>query len=270
MNIQDYKFNVAFDGVYKYIPNYDGEFVEEFKKGWDALESANYGTAKTIFETIANHGNPAAQWALGAIYYVGEGVPQDDEQAIHWYEKSANQGYAPAQANLGYMYQEGLGVPPDAKRAVELFEKSAKQGWAPGQYALGTLYQNGEGVPQDDEKAAYWIEKAALLGWVPALEHSSNDFSTQLELVRLESELRKKRSACFIATAVYDSAPKVMFLREYRDSVLLPSSLGRRLVEFYYRTSPPIADFISQHPWLKTVVKYVIIEPIVWFIKKTG
>ncbi|OAD20782.1 hypothetical protein THIOM_003490, partial [Candidatus Thiomargarita nelsonii] len=39
----------AFDGLYKYIHNYDGEFVEDLKKGRDALESANYGTAKTLF-----------------------------------------------------------------------------------------------------------------------------------------------------------------------------------------------------------------------------
>jgi len=70
---------------------------------------------------------------------------------------------------------------------------------------------------------------------------------------------------CFIATAAYgtDTAKEIDILREFRDEVLLPNSLGAKLVSFYYRTSPPIANFISQHEVLTTVVRVGFIDPIV-------
>ena len=70
---------------------------------------------------------------------------------------------------------------------------------------------------------------------------------------------------CFIATAAYgtDTAEEIDILREFRDSVLLPSGLGARFVSFYYRTSPPIADFISRHEVLRTAVRVGFVDPIV-------
>jgi alpha-tubulin suppressor-like RCC1 family protein len=70
---------------------------------------------------------------------------------------------------------------------------------------------------------------------------------------------------CFIATAVYgtDTARQLDILREFRDTVLLPNNLGAKFVSFYYRTSPSIANFISQHEVLRTVVRVGFIDPIV-------
>jgi hypothetical protein len=70
---------------------------------------------------------------------------------------------------------------------------------------------------------------------------------------------------CFIATAAYgtDTAEQLDILREFRDEVLLPNSLGAKFVSLYYRTSPPIADFISQHEILRTAVRVGFVDPIV-------
>jgi len=70
---------------------------------------------------------------------------------------------------------------------------------------------------------------------------------------------------CFIATAAYgtDTARELDILREFRDEVLLPNSLGAEFVSLYYKTSPPIANFISQHEVLKTAVRVGFVDPIV-------
>jgi hypothetical protein len=70
---------------------------------------------------------------------------------------------------------------------------------------------------------------------------------------------------CFIATAAYgtDTARELDILREFRDMALLPNSLGAKFVSFYYRTSPPVANFISHHEVLRTVVRVGFVDPIV-------
>jgi len=70
---------------------------------------------------------------------------------------------------------------------------------------------------------------------------------------------------CFIATAAYgtDTAKEIDILREFRDTVLLPNSLGAGFVSLYYKISPPIADFISRHEVLRTAVRVGFVDPIV-------
>jgi hypothetical protein len=62
---------------------------------------------------------------------------------------------------------------------------------------------------------------------------------------------------CFIATAAYGTAiaEEIQILREFRDQYLLTNPLGQGLVDVYYRISPPIADFITEHPSLKPIVR---------------
>jgi hypothetical protein len=70
---------------------------------------------------------------------------------------------------------------------------------------------------------------------------------------------------CFIATAAYGTATakEIDILREFRDEVLLPNSLGAKFISFYYKTGPPVAHFISQHEVLRTVVRVGFVDPIV-------
>jgi hypothetical protein len=62
---------------------------------------------------------------------------------------------------------------------------------------------------------------------------------------------------CFIATAAYGTpmAEEIKILREFRDKYLMTNPVGKGLVEFYYRVSPPIAEFITKYPSLKPIVR---------------
>jgi uncharacterized repeat protein (TIGR02543 family) len=77
---------------------------------------------------------------------------------------------------------------------------------------------------------------------------------------------------CFIATAAYGSptAEQIDVLREFRDVVLLESTVGSQLVALYYRLSPPIADLISGNSFLRTVVRELLVDPVVWVVGATG
>jgi hypothetical protein len=70
---------------------------------------------------------------------------------------------------------------------------------------------------------------------------------------------------CFIATAAYgtDTTEEINILRGFRDVVLLASGPGTELVSLYYEISPPIAEVISRHDFLRTAVRAGFIDPIV-------
>lgn len=71
---------------------------------------------------------------------------------------------------------------------------------------------------------------------------------------------------CFIATAVYGdfNAPEVISLRQWRDQVLSTTVLGRLVIAFYYRVSPPIAKYLSCRPWLSAQVRRVLDVFVHW------
>ena len=78
-------------------------------------------------------------------------------------------------------------------------------------------------------------------------------------------------SGCFIATAAYGSPlePHVVALREFRDRYLQRSVLGRAIVRFYYRHSPPAAAFIARHEALRSGVR-MLLTPLVLMIEFPG
>ena len=47
--------------------------------------------------SIAESGDPEAQYRLGTIYEYGKLLPLDMQKAAFWFQKSADQGYAPAE-----------------------------------------------------------------------------------------------------------------------------------------------------------------------------
>lgn len=83
----------------------------------------------------AHQGDAEAQYKLGYVYF----VTQVYEEATRWLEKAAEQGIAEAQYDLGVMYAKGEGVMQDDMQAVYWFTKAAEQGFADAKEALKKL-----------------------------------------------------------------------------------------------------------------------------------
>ena len=113
---------------------------------------------------LANESNSAAQFNLGVMYDNGDGVPQNDAEAVEWYRKAAELGLVDAQVILGNRYHDGKGVPQNDAEAIEWYRKAAAQGNTDAQNNLGAMHENGKGVPQNDAEAVKWYRKAAELG----------------------------------------------------------------------------------------------------------
>jgi hypothetical protein len=68
-----------------------------------------------------------------------------------------------------------------------------------------------------------------------------------------------KKSGCFILTACFESydAPTVFAFRQYRDNHLSRTSFGRGFIEWYYTYGPTMAEFISDKPRTKAILKFI-------------
>ena len=90
---------------------------EKTKAGKEAIDRGDYATALKEWRPLAEQGEARAQTNLGVMYRLGEGVPQDDTEAVRWYRRAAEQGHTKAQFKLGAMYFMGRGVPQDDVQA---------------------------------------------------------------------------------------------------------------------------------------------------------
>ena len=86
----------------------------------------DYVTALAGFRPYAEQRNADAQSYLGDMYDRGQGVPEDDAEAVRWYRLAAEQGLASAQLNLGVMHARGEGVPEDDAEAVRWYRLAAE------------------------------------------------------------------------------------------------------------------------------------------------
>lgn len=100
-----------------------------------------------------------------------------------------------------------------------------------------------------------WLSSEVKEEYKPAIE---------AEIAKIEA-----KKGCFIATATYDSpqAPQVLVFRSFRDNVLLHSTLGEKFVDSYYLLSPPFAKLISKSAILRSIVRNLLLEQILFLLK---
>ena len=127
----------------------------------DAFQRGDYALGVQLLRSLAEQGDVGAQYNLGVQYSIGEGIPQDDQEAGKWQRKAAEQGYFLAQASLGSRYTKGLGVLQDYQEARKWLRKAANQGYGVAQYNLGVMYAAGLGAPPDFITAHMWFNVAS-------------------------------------------------------------------------------------------------------------
>jgi len=138
--------------------------ARDFNDGLKAAEAGDFETALKEWKPLAEQGHTEALYAVGRLYHLGKGVPQDDEEAVKWYKAAAERGNSASQYMLGFLYATGQGVLEDDKEAFKWYLLAAAQDVAVAQINLGIMYANGDGVLQDDETAYMWSHIAIANG----------------------------------------------------------------------------------------------------------
>ena len=102
---------------------------------------------------------------------------------------------------------------------------------------------------------------------------SSTSTSNNLSYTKAEKKTvfsnQKTKEGCYIATMAYGSYnhPKVLVLRQYRDMVLLRTTLGQLFVKAYYAVSPFMVVCLMQHRKTNHIIR-IVLDRIVCKISK--
>src|SRR5215471_16391558 len=124
-----------------------------------AYQEKDYATAFKELTPLAEKGNADAQFILAKMYWKGEGVLKDPDQAMKWFRASAVQGNADAQFFLGSIY---LLPHKDIAEGVKWVRLAAEQGNQDAQWLLGKAYLQGDKeLPRDPVQAEMWLWLAA-------------------------------------------------------------------------------------------------------------
>ncbi len=110
-------------------------------------------------------GSRYGQLALGLLYqHGGEGVTQDDAQALALYRLAAAQNLDEAQCSLGRMYYNGFGVAQDDAEALRLMQLAAAQGNPLALFNVAILHEYGRGIRKNKAAAIRWYRRAQAAG----------------------------------------------------------------------------------------------------------
>jgi len=144
--------------------------VADYEAGITAAENGDYATALHEFTIAAEEGLALAQYNLAILYFSGQGVGQDFEEAFKWTAAAAEQGHIAAQFNLGALYYEGQGTKQDRQVAFDWYKQAGDADYAPAQFNLAEMYYLGNGVKKDLIYAHAWVSRAIENEYIFAAE----------------------------------------------------------------------------------------------------
>lgn len=146
-------------------------------EGLAAYDKAEFTTALKELAPLAEKGNAQAQYRLGKIFNLGQGLPPDKKEAAKWFHLAAQQGLAEAQGALGYLCLVGEGVSQNSDLALEWTRKAAQQGNATAQFNLSLMYGEAFGIHKNPVESQKWLRKAADQRHVEALNALAADYA---------------------------------------------------------------------------------------------
>ena len=130
-------------------------------KAGAAMQRGDFKSALADLRPLAAKGDADAQFLLGLLYDVGNGVARDPAVAASWYRKAADQNHTLGQLYLGLLYHSGEGVKQSDAEAARWFRPAAEAGNDLAQFYLGWMYAQGTGVRKDSAKGIEWLTRSA-------------------------------------------------------------------------------------------------------------
>jgi tetratricopeptide (TPR) repeat protein len=120
-------------------------------------KEGDYDGAFEYLKEAAESGDAAAHYILGDMYYNGDGVEENEEEAVYHWEKAAVGGHPIARYNLAHHEEKNGNV----ERAVRHLIIAAKLGYEKSMQVLWKYYSGGD-ITKEELDATLRTHKAAI------------------------------------------------------------------------------------------------------------
>lgn len=173
----------GFDGA-KPLTQETASPMEAFRFGFKAYREGDKETAVDALQFAASKGSAMAQWKLGRMYAIGDGVEASPLRAFEYFrdianahaDDSPNSPEAPFVASafveLGGFFKRGIKdtyVGKNPYQARQIYAYAASYFGDPNaQYLLAKMYLEGEGGEKNPRQAGRWLKLSADKGHVLA------------------------------------------------------------------------------------------------------
>jgi hypothetical protein len=142
-----------------------GSPLSLFLAGEAKLRRGEVNQGVALLQRSASLGETQAMLELGDFYsHNGNGYKRDNAEAAYWFDQAAAAGDLDGMLNLGTRYYMGMGVPINEEFAALWFGKAADKGSSDAVLNLGDMHERGRGFPKDIAKARELYRRAAQMG----------------------------------------------------------------------------------------------------------
>lgn len=129
----------------------------------DAFMTNDFSRAHGLY--MQTWQEPKAQYRLALMHLDGQGVPQNDREALKWMGLAAQNDYPPALRDMGEWFMNGRIVPLNPAQGARYLDRAARLGDGKAMYLLGLAYRAGLGVPQNAKSARTLFRNAQKAGY---------------------------------------------------------------------------------------------------------
>jgi hypothetical protein len=172
------------------LPTEPTPVQEPFELARVSLSNQDFAEAVRLYREAAEQGHAGAQFSLGVLTALGQGVTRDTEQAVRLYREAANRSDGRAQYTLGEKFDQGVPARTAEPSRTDLWlTRLARLGESTNPLAVGSDYHFGmDGLAADAAEAFSWYSKAAeqghVMAWRRLGEMHATGRGTSQDLVR--------------------------------------------------------------------------------------
>jgi photosystem II stability/assembly factor-like uncharacterized protein len=271
----------SMDGGTTWSPAYDGIPTDEVEINWNSVTDLEF---HKVFKNIiyASTSNQGIYVSDQAAYWLNLGTPEYDVYSI-----ATSSLYAGTERGLVQLTGTGVvtGNVTDAESlsrinsATVFNDLGAKSITVDGSYIMvssaGMSSVTAVAANHANTTASDVLVLGGDVAWVDiVMESGVSDPSVITDEENVSHSGASGGKACFVATAAYGSsmAREVEILRDFRDTFLLPHTIGKKLVSLYYNNGKSAADYLDSHSWLKPLVR-ILLYPLIgisWLMLSTS
>ena len=136
-----------------------------------AMKYYEVGRFKDAFDILTtSQEDPRCLYALGTLFYNGQGVERSFTKSTEYYSQAAEAGILPAQVSAGFAYANAMGVPEDFDKAAYYLKMAVAQGEPAAKITLAEIYAKGYAGGSRKEAAVIIREVLATTGGEEAYE----------------------------------------------------------------------------------------------------